>query len=128
MPLSEHEQRILAELEESLARHDPRFAERVRAKSPSKVASNQLRWSVLGFIAGLTILIAFYAQSVAAGLVGVAVMFASAVAFERSLRRLGAAGWRDGARSGTARGRTRVHNPLRGTRGWLRSRRPRRDD
>ena len=30
MPLSEHEQRILAELEESLSKQDPRFAKNVR--------------------------------------------------------------------------------------------------
>ena len=30
MPLSEHEQKILAELEESLSKQDPRFAKNVR--------------------------------------------------------------------------------------------------
>ena len=33
MPLSDHEQRILAELEESLSKQDPRFAERVANES-----------------------------------------------------------------------------------------------
>ena len=85
MPLSEHEQRILAELEESLARHDPRFVERVQSESVR--ATRRCRWAVVGFLVGLAVLVAFYSESVGVGLLGVAVMFASAVVFEHNLRR-----------------------------------------
>ena len=52
-----------------------------------------------GFVAGIAILVAFYPQSVAVGFLGVALMFASAVVFERNLRRMGKAGWHDLTRS-----------------------------
>ncbi|MDA8310457.1 MAG: DUF3040 domain-containing protein [Actinomycetota bacterium] len=128
MPLSEHEQRILAELEESLVRHDPHFAERVRNKTVYRHAGRQCKWSALGFLAGLAVLVAFYSESVLLGLLGVAIMFASAVVFERNLRRLGKAGWHDltRARRPGEEGASFDH-ALSGTREWLRSHLFRRD-
>lgn len=128
MPLSEHEQRILAELEESLVRQDPQFAERVRSKSVYHHAGRQCKWAALGFVAGLAILVAFYSESVVLGLVGVAVMFASAVVFEQNLRRLGKASWHDLTRA--RRGGDEppgFEHALNGTREWIRSRFFRRD-
>jgi hypothetical protein len=122
VPLSEHEQRILAELEESLVREDPHFAERVRTKTVYRHAGRQCKWAALGFAAGLAVLVAFYSRSVAVGLVGVAIMFASAVVFERNLRRLGKAGWHDFARP--KRERTQpagIEHAVQGTREWIRS-------
>lgn len=95
MPLSEHEQRILAELEESLVRQDPEFAERVRSETVYRHAGRYCKWSAVGFVAGVAILVAFYSRSVVLGFLGVAVMFGSAVVFERNLRRMGRAGWHD---------------------------------
>jgi hypothetical protein len=95
VPLSEHEQRILAELEESLVRQDPEFAERVRSETVYRHAGRHCKWSAVGFVAGVAILVAFYSRSVLVGFVGVAAMFASAVVFERNLRRMGKAGWHD---------------------------------
>jgi hypothetical protein len=122
VPLSEHEQRILAEMEESLVRHDPAFAERVRARSLSNHAGTQCKWSALTFLAGLGILVAFYTQSVAVGLVGVAIMFASAVVFERNLRRLGKRRDGRGDRADIA-----IEQAFKGTRDWFRSHLLRRD-
>jgi len=95
VPLSDHEQRILAELEESLVRQDPQFAERVRSETVYRHAGRYCKWAAIGFLAGVVILIAFYPRSVAVGFLGVALMFVSAVVFERNLRRLGKAGWHD---------------------------------
>lgn len=122
MPLSEHEQRVLAELEESLVRQDPRFAQRVAAKTVYKDAGNQCKWAGLGFLVGLAVLVAFYTESVPLGLLGVALMFGSAVVFERGLRRLGRAGWHDLRQPG-AEGEHPMHaeGALGGTREWLRS-------
>jgi len=64
MPLSEHEQRILAELEESLSKQDPRFAKNVRE---TNVYSHGGRRRAMGhrcFIAGLVILILCFSTSV----------------------------------------------------------------
>jgi hypothetical protein len=125
VPLSEHEQRILAELEDSLARHDPRFAERVKSETVYRHSGRHLKWAGAGFVAGVVILVAFYSQSLLLGIAGVVIMFVSAVVFERNLRRVGKAGWHDlrqslhderppGAASGID---SAVHN----TRDWFRS-------
>ena len=95
MPLSEHEQKVLAELEESLSKQDPRFAKNVRE---TNVYSHGGR-RVAGFIAGLLILVLFFSQSTLLGLVGVALMFVSAVVIERNARLLGRASWQDITRS-----------------------------
>jgi hypothetical protein len=131
VPLSEHEQKILAELEDSLARHDPDFAERVRSETVYRHAGRHCKWAALGFVAGVAIMVVYYSQSVALGLVGVAVMFGSAVVFERNLRRMGKAGWHDFRRSmrdeepsGAAGG---IENTVHSVRDWVRSRVFRRD-
>lgn len=127
MPLSEHEQRILAELEESLVRQDPHFAERVRNKTVYRHAGRQCKWSALGFIVGLAVLVAFYSESVVVGLVGVALMFVSAVVFERNLRRLGKASWHDLTRARRPGEPPALDHAFNGTRDWIRSHLFRRD-
>ena len=125
VPLSEHEQRILAELEESLVRQDPEFAERVRSETVYRHAGRYCKWAAVGFVAGLAVLVAFYSESVVAGLFGVALMFASAVIFERNLRRMGKAGRHDLTRSlhedapsGSSGG---IEGTVHRARGWFRS-------
>ena len=53
MPLSEHEQRILHELEQSLYQEDPDFAERVRSETVYRHAGRYCIWSALVFVAAL---------------------------------------------------------------------------
>lgn len=79
MPLSEHEQKILTDLEESLRQQDPRFL-----KSIGKVSFHIRRWrslSIVGFLIGLAVLIAFFTASTPLGLVGLGIMFASTLLF-----------------------------------------------
>ena len=95
MPLSEHEQRILAELEESLSKQDPRFAKNVRETNVYSHGGRRVRWGILGFIIGLVVLILCFSTNVFLGLVGVALMFVSAVVIERNARLLGRASWQD---------------------------------
>ena len=95
MPLSEHEQKILAELEESLSKQDPRFAKNVRETNIYSHGARRVRWGIAGFALGLVILVVFFSQNVYAGLVGVALMFVSAIVVERNARLMGRAGWRD---------------------------------
>ena len=99
MPLSEHEQRVLAELEDSLSKQDPRFAKSVRVTNVYTHGGRRVRWGIAGFIAGLLILILFFSHSIALGLFGVALMFVSAVVVERNARLLGRASWQDLTRS-----------------------------
>jgi hypothetical protein len=127
VPLSEHEQRILAELEESLVRQDPEFAERVRSETVYRHAGRHCKWSAVTFLAGVAILLAFYSQSVFLGFFGVAVMFASAVVFERNLRRMGKAGWHDLTRSGNEEQPAGLEHAVHDAREWFRTRFFRRD-
>lgn len=98
MPLSDHEQRILAELEESLHRADPEFADKVRSENVYRHAGRRAKWALVGFLAGLAILVVFFTDSIWLGLLGVGVMFASGVMIQRSVGRMGKASWQDLAR------------------------------
>ena len=137
MPLSDHEQRILAELEESLVKQDPEFAERVRSETVYRHAGRYCKWAAVTFVLGVVILVAFYSKSVVAGFVGVVIMFASAVWFERNLRRMGRAGWADlrrrsggGGEDGEEKaggGSSGIEGAVSDARDWFRSRFHRRE-
>lgn len=99
MPLSDHEQRILDELEQSLTRDDPRFANRVANRTLYRHAGRTAKWAAAGFLLGTAILIAGFTKSIAFGILGLLVMLGSAVVFERSVRQVGRAGWNDLTRS-----------------------------
>ena len=134
MPLSDHEQRILAELEESLVRQDPEFAERVRSQGRVRGKAAYCKWAAVTFVLGVVILVALYSESVLAGFLGVVIMFASAVWFERNLRRMGKAGWHDirrakdgeAARDGAAP--SGIEGAVSDARDWFRSRFHRREE
>jgi hypothetical protein len=119
VPLSEHEQRVLHELEQALYQQDPAFADRVRSENVYRYAGRYLKWSVLGFVAGLAVMLAFFTTSVFLGFVGVLIMFASLVTFWTNLRRMGKAGWEEIGRSLRKQG---IGETLNETRGWLRDR------
>ena len=99
MPLSDHEQRILAELEDSLSKQDPRFVKSVRETNVYAHGGRRVRWGVAGFVLGLLILVLFFSRNTMVGLIGVALMFVSAVVVERNARLLGRASWQDLTRS-----------------------------
>ena len=119
VPLSEHEQRVLQELEQALYQQDPAFADRVRSESVYRYAGRYLKWSVLGFVAGLAVMLAFFTQSLVLGFIGVLIMFASLVTFWTNLRRMGKAGWEEIGRSLRKQS---IGETLNETRGWLRDR------
>ena len=131
MPLSEHEQRILAELEETLTKQDPTFAQRVANETVYRHAGRQCKWAAFFFVASLVGLIAIYSTSVIGGLIFVALMFASALVFERNLRKMGKASWHDITRSlhedehsGAQSG---IESAVHDARDWIRTRFRRRD-
>ncbi len=117
MPLSEHEQKVLEELEHALSQADPDFAHRVRSETVYRHAGRYVKWSVAGFIVGLVVMLAFFSSSVLLGFVGFLIMFASLVGLWTNLARMGKAGWNDFSRSGKAADATR---PLHETQRWLR--------
>jgi hypothetical protein len=132
VPLSEHEQRILAELEESLSKQDPSFANRVANESVYRHAGRQAKWAAFVFVLGVIGLVALYPVSVVLGLLGVAVMFGSAWVVERNLRRMGKAGWHDVTRSLHEEERSgaqgNIESAVHDARDWLRSRFRRHED
>ena len=81
MPLSEHEQRILHELEQSLYQEDPDFAERVRSETVYRHAGRYCIWSALVFVGALVFMFFTFASNLALGFVGVVIMFLSGVVF-----------------------------------------------
>lgn len=94
--LSEHEQRILEEIERNLAAEDPDFVRQVREVGPSRNAVRILRFGILGLVAGLGLLLG-YTYHVALGLVGFLVMLGGAVAIGTSVRQLTQSGRPPGA-------------------------------
>lgn len=119
MPLSEHEQRVLHELEQALYHDDPAFADRVRRENVYRYAGRYLKWSVVGFVVGMAVMIAFFTRSVAIGFVGVLIMFTSLVTFWTNLQRMGKAGLQDIGKSLRADG---IGHALKDSRSWLRDR------
>ena len=100
MPLSEREQKILSDLEESLSKQDPRFAKSVSQTNPLLDPRRRVRGGIVGFLVGLAILVVFFAQSVLLGLVGVAVMLLSSLVVARNAELMGASSSRHDHPSG----------------------------
>ena len=94
MPLSEDEQRILHQIEQQFYESDPAFAREVAKTTVYSHAGRNLKWAALGFFCGFALLIASFAYSLLLGFAGFLVMLACAFVFERNLRKLGRAGWR----------------------------------
>jgi hypothetical protein len=93
MPLSEHEQRLLEQIERELYADDPKLASTVRSINPRTYAVRRLWRSAALFVLGLGVLVAAVvidsgATSIALGLVGFVVMLLAALRGSSDLRRL----------------------------------------
>jgi hypothetical protein len=88
MPLSEHEQRILDEIERRLAEEDPRLVESVSRTSLTIHLLRRIRWSLLAFFVGFLMLM-FFSFSIWIAVAGFAVMLASAMLVYHYLRQMG---------------------------------------
>jgi hypothetical protein len=99
VPLSEDEQRILHEIERSFYENDPDFARGVSTATLSRNAGRNTKWSVLGFVVGLLVLLTQFASMFWLGAVGFLVMLGSAFVFVSNLRRLSRGGLSNVARS-----------------------------
>ena len=58
MPLSEHEQRQLDQIERALYAEDPKFAQAVRAKDPRVHYKRRVVEAAIGFLLGVGLLLA----------------------------------------------------------------------
>ena len=95
MPLSEHEQRILHQIERQF--HQERgLARSLRVPADSREAARNAKRAAAGFIVGLLALSLSFAFSWVLGLVGFVIMLATGVALVQSLRRLARDRWSAG--------------------------------
>jgi hypothetical protein len=58
MPLSEHEQRMLEQIEKALYAEDPKFAQSVRARDPRVHYRRRVVLAAVGFLIGVGLLLA----------------------------------------------------------------------
>ncbi len=87
MPLNEHEQRILEEIERQFYEDDPKLAETVAGTTLKSVQRRQQRLAIIGFAIGLTIMVAFLPTSTALAVAGFLLMLISAGWISTILRR-----------------------------------------
>ena len=57
MPLSEHEQQMLEQMEQALASEDPRFAHQMRGGTTLAVRRRRLVLGILGVVIGLALVV-----------------------------------------------------------------------
>jgi len=80
MPLSEHEQRLLEQMEKALYAEDPKFATSLRSSPGARAARGRAALGVLGLFAGLGLLLAGVATTIIAlGVLGFIVMLVGSV-------------------------------------------------
>ena len=87
MPLNEHEQRILEEIERQFYEEDPKLAQTV---ANTTLESRQRLWqrlAVFGFVVGLVSMLVFFTTSTALAIAGFLVMLVSAGWISTNLRR-----------------------------------------
>ena len=89
MPLSEHEQRQLEQIEAALRAGDPRFADAVRAADPRVHYRRRVIAAALGFVAGAGLLLAGVAVNIILiAVAGFVVMLACSLWAITSYRRM----------------------------------------
>jgi hypothetical protein len=92
LPLSEDEERILKDIEREFYESDPAFAREVRETTLYKHAWRNIKLSLVGFVAGLVLLVAALASSYLLAFGGFLIMLACALVIERNARKMGRAG------------------------------------
>jgi len=92
MPLSEHEQRLLEQMERALYAEDPKFATALRTNTSGKASRSRAALGVLAFLAGVGLLMTgAVTMMVALGVIGFIVMLLGAVMTYGALRGGGSA-------------------------------------
>ncbi|MFD4791549.1 DUF3040 domain-containing protein [Streptomyces sp. NPDC058459] len=103
MPLSEHEQRMLEQMERALYAEDPKFASALEGNGLRTYTRRRVYQAVAGFLVGIALLMAgMVAQLIWISVVGFLVMLGCAV--------LAVTGWRKAPKPGEhPRGHTKRH-------------------
>ncbi|MGD3104988.1 DUF3040 domain-containing protein [Streptomyces sp. YGL11-2] len=96
MPLSEHEQRMLEQMERALYAEDPKFATALEGSGLRTYTRRRVYQAVAGFLVGIALLMAgMVAQQIWISVVGFLVMLGCAV--------LAVTGWRKAPKAGERR-------------------------
>ncbi|GAA4682981.1 spore wall synthesis complex protein [Streptomyces chumphonensis] len=104
MPLSEHEQRMLEQMERALYAEDPKFATALEGSDLRAPSRRRVYQAVAGFVVGIALLMAgMVAQIVWLGVVGFLVMLGCAVLAVTGWRKAPAEGARQDGESGDGR-------------------------
>jgi DUF3040 family protein len=92
VPLSEHEQRLLEQMERALYAEDPKFASSLRGKDPRSNFRRRVLLAGFGFVVGIVLLMTgLVAQIVPVSVLGFLLMLASAFFAVTSYRAVTAA-------------------------------------
>ena len=97
MPLSEHEQRLLEQIERALYADDPKFASTVKSSNPRTWLRRRVVRSLLIFVLGLVLLVVAVALNrtvltITLGILGFVFMLFAALRGATDLRRLAGRG------------------------------------
>ncbi|MEV5825448.1 DUF3040 domain-containing protein [Spirillospora sp. NPDC052242] len=97
MPLSEHEQRMLEQIEQQLYAEDPKFAHAVRSTNPQVHYKRRVVKSAVGFVVGVGVLMAGLvinagAATIAISVAGFLLMLASSLWALTSWKRMAGIG------------------------------------
>ena len=93
MPLSEHEQRLLEQMERALYAEDPKFATSLRGKDPRSSFRRRILLAGFGFVVGIVLLMTgLVAQVPLVSVLGFVAMLAGAFLAVTSYRAVSAAG------------------------------------
>lgn len=85
MPLSEHEQRELEQIERYLAAEDPKFVNSIRNIAPKSRYKRRVVLGFIGFVLGVALLLVGVAKAVPLSIAGFVLMFASMVWVVKSI-------------------------------------------
>lgn len=103
MPLSEHEQRLLEQMERALYAEDPKFATSLRSGAAGRSSRGRAALGVLVLVAGVTMLMAgVIAPLIPLGVAGFVIMVLGATLAYSGLRARPASAEATGAPSGPA--------------------------
>ncbi len=92
MPLSEDEQRILNEIEQSFHESDPKLAREVGETTVYRHAVSSLKLPILGIVVGLVFMVLTLSQNYILAFFGFILMFLSGLALAKKLKFMGMIG------------------------------------
>lgn len=118
MPLSEHEQRLLDQIEQALYAEDPKFASAVRSARTRSRVRRSIGLSVLGAVGGLAlILVGLITNVIVLSVVGFVLLVGACALATQSLRSRNSSGLENGPQPSRAQRsgglRTRMEDRLR---------------